>query len=145
MLAGEYAVLEPNYELIVLAVNRFVYVTLKLADTNTVTLENYHLTNVPWTFTGQELHISSDDSRKEYVEYAMEIALTYLQENNITWQPFSLSIKSELDDDLSGRKYGLGSSAAITTAVISIILEKFAPSLAAKETIFKLAAITHII
>src|SRR5690625_7706145 len=74
----------------------------------------------------------------------MEIALTFLQENNVSWHPFSLSIKSELDDEQSGRKYGLGSSAAVTTAAISVILQAFAPTLATKEVIFKLAAITHI-
>lgn len=145
MLAGEYAVLEPNYELIVLAVDRFVYGSLTLADANTVSLENYQLMNIPWSFAEDNLQIATDDSRKVYVECAMEIALTYLRENNITWQPFSLAIRSELDDEKSGRKYGLGSSAAVTVTVISVILEKFAPSLATKEIIFKLAAITHII
>jgi len=144
MMAGEYAVLEPHYELLVMAVDRYVYATLQLTKGNFVTLENFHLTNVPWVFSSERLKIATDDSRKDYVEHAMEIALTYLQENDVSWRPFSLSIKSELDEEQSGRKYGLGSSAAVVTAAISVILKKFAPELATKETIFKLAAITHI-
>lgn len=144
MMAGEYAVLEPNYEMIVMAVNRYVYATIELTNSNSVTLENFHLTNIPWLFSNRKLRIATEDPRKRFVEYAMEVALTYLYENDRIIQPFSLTIKSELDDVQSGRKYGLGSSAAVATAAISVILKKFAPELATKETIFKLAAITHI-
>lgn len=144
MMAGEYAVLEPHNELLVMAVDRYVYATLQFTKECSVTLENFHLTNIPWTFSNSRLKIATDDTRKNYVEHAMEIALTFLQENNVSWHPFSLSIKSELDDEQSGRKYGLGSSAAVVTAAISIILKKFAPQLATEEAIFKLAAITHI-
>lgn len=144
MMAGEYAVLEPHNELLVMAVNRYVYATLQFTETNTVTLENFQMMNRPWTFAHHRLQIVSDDSRKNYVERAMEVSLIYLQEHDISIRPFSLTINSELDDEQSGRKYGLGSSAAVTTAAISVILQAFAPTLATKEVIFKLAAITHI-
>src|SRR5690625_2890220 len=86
MMAGEYAVLEPHYELLVMAVDRYVYATLQLTKGNFVTLENFHLTNVPWVFSSERLKIATDDSRKDYVEHAMEIALTYLQENDVSWR-----------------------------------------------------------
>src|SRR5690625_5185392 len=136
MVAGEYAVLEPNYELIVMAVNRFVYATLTTDDTYTLTLENFNLTNIPWELQEGTVHIYSEDERTNFVQQAMEIALNYLTEQNVLFTPFHLTIKSELDDTTSKQKYGLGSSAAVVTAVISVILEKYAPTLATKDTIF---------
>lgn len=58
--------------------------------------------------------------------------------------PFNLSITSELDD-VSGKKYGLGSSAAVVVAVVTAILEsqKEAGVQSSKEMIFKLAAMAH--
>lgn len=143
MVAGEFAVLEPNYKLVVMAVDRFVYATLQSSSRNTLTLENFALHDLSWDYIGNEVQIDSEDNRVNFVQDAMTIALTYLKECSIIPNNFSLSIRSELDDP-SGTKYGLGSSAAVVVSVISAIIKKFLPDEPSKDVLFKLAAISHI-
>lgn len=144
MIAGEFAVLEPNYKIITMAVDRFVYASLIENDENLVTLNNLDLYDKAWIYDNQTVAILANDSRTRFVEFAMEMALNYLVEQSIVPAPFKLTIKSELDDK-SGRKYGLGSSAAVVTAVISAILKRFSPKPPPAELIFKLAAIAHVV
>lgn len=143
MVAGEFAVLEPYHHLIVMAVDRFVYTTIQESEKNEVTLKDYKLFNLDWKFSNGKVNFTSSDDRLTFVKDAIATALTYLQENNIPPDAFSLTIESELDDHESGLKYGLGSSAAVVTSIITAILTQFLhkPS---RELIFKLAAISHI-
>src|SRR5699024_1638017 len=143
MIAGEFAVLVPNQHIVVMAVDRYVYTTIRENDTNTLTLENFKLHHLKWDYIGDKVQVLSDDKRKVYVENAMTTAYTYLKENEITVRPFHLSVRSELDDE-SGVKYGLGSSAAVVTSVISAILKMFLPTEPPATLIFKLASITHV-
>lgn len=144
MIAGEFAVLEPNHKLVAMAVDRFVYASLLDSKENRVTLNNLDLIDASWSYKNKAVVISTDDPRARFVEFAMEMALNYLEEQSYSVEPFVLSIKSELDDE-SGVKYGLGSSAAVVTAVISVILTRYLPKPPAAELVFKLAAIAHVI
>jgi len=143
MVAGEFAVLEPHHQLMVMAVDRFVYATIKESDKNELTLHDFQLENLTWEFKNNEINITSGDDRLKFVQRAMEITLTYLREQSITPAPFTLEIKSELDDE-SGAKYGLGSSAAVVTGVTAAILKEFGHEEVNKETLFKLASIAHV-
>lgn len=144
MIAGEFAVLEPKQKLVAMAVDRFVYASLMDNEANLVTLDNLDLCEVAWTFDNQNVTIHANDPRTRFVEFAMEIALSYLKEHSISPGSFKLSIKSELDDE-SGIKYGLGSSAAVVTAVITAILKRYLPEYPSTELVFKLAAISHVV
>lgn len=143
MIAGEFAVLEPNHDLVVMAVDRFVYATLSESNQNSLSLTTFDLNNLAWEYESNAVKIKTDDSRVRFVEDAMTIVYTYLKENNITPTPFHLSVKSELDD-VSGRKYGLGSSAAVVTSVVAAMLKKYLPESQSAALIFKLAAIAHV-
>ncbi|MFD1453718.1 phosphomevalonate kinase [Oceanobacillus sojae] len=143
-VAGEYAVLENDQKLVVMAVNRFVYAALEQSDENRLSLLNYGLTDLEWEWTGHKVSVKSYDSRIRFVENAITVVYTYLREHNITLKPCRLSVRSELDDT-SGSKYGLGSSAAVVTAVVSAILKRFLPYEPSKQLIFKLASISHVI
>lgn len=144
MVAGEFAVLEPYHKLIVMAVNRYVYCTIGDSDSNIVSLNDFDLLNLGWTYDHKEVVFQSKDPRLSFVKDALTTVLTYLHEQSISVQPFSLSIKSELDDKKTGAKYGLGSSAAVVTSVITAVLTKFLPETPSKKLIFKLAAISHV-
>lgn len=143
MVAGEFAVLVPYQNLVVMAVDRFVYTTWQPSDQNRITFQDFNLNDLMWDYKRDKVNIHSTDKRVHFVENAMTIAFRYLQENGITPNPFELSIKSELDDT-SGIKYGLGSSAAVVTSVITAILKGHLPEAPTATLIFKLAAITHV-
>lgn len=144
MVAGEFAVLEPDKSLVVMAVDRFVYVTLDDAVENCLSLTDLSLPNLAWHYLDGKVKIESDDPRISFVKEAMGVALLYLEEIGVTTSAFSLSVKSELDDTSSGLKYGLGSSAAVVTAVVTAVLQKFSPGQPNKLLLFKLAAIAHV-
>lgn len=147
MIAGEFAVLEPYQKLIVMAVDRFVYATIEQSDDNFLTLEKFNLINLKWNWDVRngKVNIQSTDPRTRFVVTAMTVALSYLKEKSIDPTPFKLSIRSELDDDESGKKYGLGSSAAVVTSAVEIILKRFLTTNPTEELIFKLAAVAHVI
>lgn len=144
MIAGEFAVLKPHYTLLTMAVDRFVYATVNEVEESTVTLEDFDLFDIPWKYTNQKLQIASDDSRFNFVQQAMSVTFGYLVEQGIQPGSFSLRIKSELDDE-SGKKYGLGSSAAVVTAVVTAILEQELQSIPSKDLIFRLSSIAHVL
>ncbi|WP_099156748.1 phosphomevalonate kinase [Virgibacillus ndiopensis] len=143
MIAGEFAVLEPLHQLVVMAVDRFVYATLSQNADNRLSLLDFQLTDLEWNYNDNRITIVTEDKRVRFVEDAMTIALNYLKESGITPSKFNLSIKSELDDE-SGIKYGLGSSAAVVTSVITAILKKFLQKEPSVELIFKLSSISHV-
>src|SRR5690625_108668 len=142
MVAGEFAVLEPYQKLIVMAVDRFVYATIEDGDENLLTLENFGLHHLRWKNDNDSVLVDSQDKRVNFVEQAIEVVSVYLREQSIPMTPISLKINSELDEE--GVKYGLGSSAAVVTAVITAILEKYLPDRPSRQLIFKLAAISHV-
>lgn len=143
MVAGEFAVLIPHHDLIVMAVDRYVKASIHKSEENQLHLQNFQM-KVKWNFSHQKININKKDERLRFIAKAMEITLQYLQEQNISTFPFTLTVQSELDD-ASGRKYGLGSSAAVVTAGVKAILHRFLPERPTKELIFKLAAIAHTI
>lgn len=143
MVAGEFAVLEKYQQLVVTAVDRFVYAKLEDSSKNRLTLEAFDLKDMAWLYEANAVKVETADERIRFVEEAMTVVYTYLRENNIEPVPFHLAVRSELDD-ASGKKYGLGSSAAVVTSVVAAILMRFLPDKPSEKLIFKLAAISHV-
>lgn len=130
-IAGEYAVVDGSAA-IVAAVNR--YVTVMVDDENLPTLspesrkyygvivsekENYK--PIFWTRASNGSIEILGDEKYAYVLAAMRVIDSYASEcfaPNMDRKSYNLHISSELDDAKSGRKYGLGSSAAITVATV---------------------------
>ena len=82
MVAGEFAVLEPYHQLVVMAVNRFVYATIKESSTNKLYLKDFNL-YLNWYLSDGKVHIKSEDKRINFVESAMNISYRYLSEKLI--------------------------------------------------------------
>lgn len=146
MIAGEYAVLEPNQKAVVAAVNRYVTVYIKPCNLNQLSLPQWGLEHITWEISDGRVQFSVPDSRLRFIENSISVAAEFLQGKSIRICPFQLQIISELDDTATGRKYGLGSSAAVVSAVVAAILSfhryhKESPIL---DEIFKLSAIAHL-
>lgn len=146
MIAGEYAVLEPGFKAVVVAVDRYVTADIMPTVNNKLYLPGLGLEEITWSFEGNRVVFDIEDERLCFVKNAIDIASRYLMEKGINPHPFMLHIKSELNDPTTGKKYGLGSSAAIVVAIISSILSfhgEFTSDLDL-EKIFKLSAIAHL-
>src|SRR5699024_3931272 len=106
MIAGEFAVLEPNQKALVTAVNRFVYTTIEKAHENRVSLSNFSLHALLWKWEKEQINITTKDQRIDFVAKAMETVLGYLKEKQIDLEPVQLIVKRKLADE-NGIKYGL--------------------------------------
>jgi len=143
MIAGEFAVLEPNHQLGVMAVDRFVYAKIAPSSENRLTLEDFDLYDIGFDVDSNNVYVHTEDTNVRFVHNAIRVAIQYLQEMGIAISTFALSVRSELDDE-SGAKYGLGSSAAVVTATVTAVLEVHLSNRPSRELIFKLAAIAHV-
>lgn len=144
-IAGEYAVLEPGGHSVVVAIDRYVYAHVKDSAEVVVNLPQIGYSSLSWIETDDGLHFSAYTPKLTFIQNAITVCYQYMRQCGVQIEPFSLKIDSELDDHATGKKYGLGSSAAVVVAVISGILEKHRavgiPM--SKEVIYKLAAIAH--
>ncbi|WP_055666932.1 phosphomevalonate kinase [Desnuesiella massiliensis] len=146
MIAGEYAVLEPKQKAVVIGINRYVTVHIKPCKQNKPSLSQRGSEDITWEIRDGKVQFSVDDSSLGFIKNSISVVKQFLQEKSVILHPFQLEIRSDLDDPLTGKKYGLGSSAAVVVAVISAMLQlsrevKEPPAL---EEIFKLSAIAHL-
>ncbi|MDM5190763.1 phosphomevalonate kinase [Bacillus sp. DX4.1] len=143
LIAGEYAVLEPKQQAVVMAVNRYVTAYIEPSRQNQLSLPQLGLEHITWD---KDVQFNVSDSRLNFIQNSIAIVNQFLSENSVPLQPFHLIIKSELDDPLTGRKYGMGSSAAVVAAVISAMFMLYGSriSLPTLDQVFKLAALAHL-
>ena len=144
MVAGEFAVLELYHKLIVMAVDRFVYVTVEESRANLLVLENFNLHDITWSYHNNVIVLSEASNRTSFVKAALQVTYDYLSEQGYELGPLKITVKSELDDK-SGKKYGLGSSAAVVTAVVQGVLQSGLGYVPEEMLVFKLASIAHVI
>src|SRR5699024_2101376 len=107
MIAGEFAVLEPNQKALVTAVNRFVYTTIETAQENKVSLPDFSLHALLWNWENEQINFTTKDKRIDFVANAMETVLRYLKEKQINLELFYLVVESEFENE-NVIKYGLG-------------------------------------
>lgn len=142
-IAGEYAVVTHNHPAILIAVNQFITVTLEEAeDEGTIHSSLNGGLPIPWTRQEGKLSIDERENPFIYITQAVKITEQYIQEQGKELVYFHLSVESELDNS-HGKKYGLGSSGAVTVATIKALLQFYAlPS--SNELVYKLAALAHL-
>lgn len=145
MVAGEYAVLEQNQKAVVIAVNRYVTAYINSCNQNMLSLPQLGVENVKWWIINEEVKFSEFNEKLSFVQNSIAVTAQYLQEKAIKLKPFNLEVLSELDDPLTGKKYGLGSSAAVVVSVVSAMLyiHDYRAELD-RDKIFKLSAIAHV-
>ena len=145
-IAGEYAVTEPGYKSVLIALDRFVTATIEEADQYKGTIHSKALHHNPVTFSRDEdsIVISDPHAAKQlnYVVTDIEIFEQYAKSCDIAMKHFHLTIDSNLDDS-NGHKYGLGSSAAVLVSVIKVLNEFYDMKLS-NLYIYKLAVIANM-
>lgn len=142
-ITGEYAVLEPHHPAIIVAVNQFI--TVKLMPTETegsITSSYSNFLPIPWTRKNGTVFVDERENPFNYVIQAIQTTETYAKEQGCTLHFYHLNIESDLANE-DGRKYGLGSSGAVTVATIKALLN-FYHLPYTKELIYKLAVLTHL-
>ncbi|WP_449277245.1 phosphomevalonate kinase [Leucobacter sp. GX24907] len=142
-IAGEYAVVEPGQPAVLVAVNR--YISVRLAESHEagrIRSSEYGRAPLVWVREPDGNAIAVEHRPLDYVLSAISTMEQLRAELGAAPRYFDLDISSELDDT-SGRKFGLGSSAAVTTAVICAIDEFYDLGLTRTER-FKLALLATI-
>ena len=142
-IAGEYAVVEPGHPAIIVAVDQFVTVTVEeTTDEGSIQSAQYSSLPIRWTRRNGELVLDIRENPFHYVLAAIRLTEKYAQEQGTTLAFFHLKVTSELDS-ANGRKYGLGSSGAVTAATVKALNAFYQLGLD-NGHIFKLAALAHL-
>ncbi|WP_336605703.1 phosphomevalonate kinase [Streptomyces sp. BA2] len=125
-IAGEYAVLEPGHPAILTAVDRQVSVTVSGADGADVVIDSDLCPGEAQLRRGTDglAGLGADDKRQAlgsltHVVSAIDVVDALLAERGLSAPPMHLSIRSGLH--LDGTKMGLGSSGAVTVAVVDAV------------------------
>lgn len=141
-IAGEYAVVETDCPAILVGLNRYVYVSVEDSENvGTIISRQYENSTVVWKRRGSEMVLDNRDNPFEYILSGIRITEQYAQECGRKMRCYNLKIDSELDSP-NGKKYGLGSSAAVTVATVRALCAYYRLDVSSDE-LFKLAAIAH--
>lgn len=142
-IAGEYAVVNPGTPSVIVALDRFVYAEIEENPSiGTISSKQYKDTSLTFFHDDSGRLIYSEKIEAfNFIIEAINIVEKLVIEKNITLKLFSLHFDSDLDNS-EGKKYGLGSSAAVTVATIKALQEFYQLNLKPLD-IYKLAALAH--
>ncbi|GAA0410872.1 phosphomevalonate kinase [Streptomyces luteireticuli] len=125
-VAGEYAVVDPGNPAILVAVDRYVTVTVSGADEDGVVVSSdLAPRQVRWQWRDGRLVVRGEADGQharaglEHVLAAVETVGRLLTERGLPTPAMDISISSELHDN--GTKFGLGSSGAVTVATVDAV------------------------
>ena len=142
-IAGEYAVVETGYPAVIVALNQFVTVTVTKAEgIGRINSKQYQETSLTWQRNGDEMVFDNRDNPFHYILSAIRCTEMYARELGRNLSVYTMDIDSDLDAN-DGKKYGLGSSAAVTVATVKA-LDQFYELHMTKAQLYKLAAIAHL-
>jgi phosphomevalonate kinase len=142
-IAGEYAVVSPGEPSVLVAVDRYLTVGLtESVGAGSIHSPEYGRMPLVWTRGEDGLALDREHHPYDYVFSAITVAERLRADLGLAPRFFDLRIDSGLDD-VSGRKFGLGSSAAVTVATVRAIDEFYGFGLEPMEQ-FRLALIATI-
>ena len=142
-IAGEYAVVENGYPAVLVALDQFVTCTIKESarEMGQIFSRQYHNNQLLWRRMGDQMVVDKRDNPFSYILSAIRVTEEYARQFERELRIYDLQIDSQLDSQ-NGRKYGLGSSAAVTVATVKALC-RFYNLPVTKDEIFKLAASAH--
>ena len=126
-IAGEYAVVEPGHQAVLVAVDRFITVRITQAEdggsagpTGHISSTLYEAQSLTWYRRPEDGVVMVDKQFDDYVVSAIRMVEQMVREAGGRLRYFDLDVSSELDDG-SGHKLGLGSSSAVTVATVRAV------------------------
>ena len=126
-IAGEYAVVEPGHQAVLVAVDRFITVRIAEAEdggsadpTGHISSTLYEAQSLTWYRRPEDGVVMVDKQFDDYVVSAIRMVEQMVREAGGPLRYFDLDVSSELDDGC-GRKLGLGSSSAVTVATVRAV------------------------
>ena len=145
-IAGEYAVTEPGHKAVIIAVDRFISASIDETTHSKGILHSRGVHDAPVMFDrhGDRIVLSSkyQETQLQYITTAIEVVEQYVVNCGGTVRHFQLELDSHLADE-TGRKYGLGSSAAVIVAVVKALNAFYDMQLSRLE-LYKLAVMANI-
>lgn len=132
-VAGEYAVTENPGEAIIIPVKKGINVSIQAATISTIVNLQFPSENM----TFESIH----EIKNPYLRLALEVVRQWMMTKNIIWKPIKITIDSNIVADHG--KYGLGSSGAVTVAVIGGLLKFYAVEFTPLQ-LYQLAVIATI-
>lgn len=144
-LAGEYAVTHPYHQALVMAVDRFIAIDIQAtsADYGTIQSKGFQDQALPWTRQEGQIHLTeTSQSNLDLVIHMIHFVEAYVKERGRPLQFFDLKIDSQLDSP-DGKKYGLGSSGAVSVGIVRALDSLYDLHLS-KLQLFKLTALAHL-
>jgi phosphomevalonate kinase len=142
-IAGEYAVVTPGHPAILVAVNKFITVTIEKSNQGgSIDSSHYQHEPIKWIRAGEQIILDQNIFGLRYILAAINLVEELAIEQRKLLDYFHLTVKSELNND-DGKKYGLGSSGAITVATITALAQLYDLPVT-QEEIFKLAVLAHL-
>ncbi len=136
-IMGEYSVLKPGNEAVLVAVDKFIYVRI---DDDVEYEFSSEMGRFKWMISDQ-LPVLMYDSLT-HAKAAIYVAHQYLKYKNVMPKTYKIQLDSELTSP-ENHKYGLGSSGAVIVAIIKGILEFHGVKLR-KLDLFKLSVLAQI-
>lgn len=126
-IAGEYAVVEPGHQAVLVAVDRFITVRITEAEadgstgpTGHISSTLYEAQSLTWYRRPEDGVVEVEKQFNDYVVSAIRMVEQMVREAGGRLRYFDLEVSSELDDG-SGHKLGLGSSSAVTVATVRAV------------------------
>lgn len=141
-IAGEYAVVTPGHLAMLMTVNRFLTVSINDTNQSYGQFRSVNYSDQPYEWIREDGQFEFSDWSNPYYlsKVVIQTVETYVRELNIPMQFFDVKIVSELDQD--SKKIGLGSSGAVTIALIKALLTYYNVRFTDFD-VYKLAAIAH--
>ncbi|URL61429.1 phosphomevalonate kinase [uncultured bacterium] len=140
-IAGEYAVVD-GMPSIVVALNQYITVEISAGHKyGSIISKQYQASTIYWRREGNQMIFDNRDNPFCYILSAIKITEQYARSLHVKLGLYHLKIDSQLDSP-DGKKYGLGSSAAVTVATINALCVFYHIPIN-KEQLFKLSAIAH--
>ncbi|MFZ9139287.1 MAG: phosphomevalonate kinase [Bacilli bacterium] len=132
-IAGEYAVTESNGEAILFPVKKGITVTIESQPKSMLRNIQYPNENIKF----KEIH----EIQNPYLRLALEVMRQWVTAQHIKWKHIKITIDSSLVADQG--KYGLGSSGAVTVALIGALLKFYKFEFTPRQ-LYQLAVIATI-